>query len=310
MNNFYGFISKATIGKNTFEFEKPFDPYEMFATSPRERVREAFKKYKIVLNDKDLDKTIQLMGEFYKDRTLRLYNLLPRSVQFAIDQICRGMWGIGIRENLNREDMAQSLFENVINNMGCELALMQLSDETVLKAKDMRDTFNKMYSDIFKSIDEIREEDPERAELVTNIKKAFEEAENFDRQIEYMNNDIPKNVRRYYMNFNSSCYEFNRKANVTPVRMHDMDRVYVFLRKSLSRDFTTDEVKAFITLLCRSTMDLDFSNIVNVAYVYRLLDNILKHNLTPDETFDTMIKNVQDVIIKMRQLILSSKKGR
>ena len=310
MNNYYGFISKATVGNNEFEFEKPFDPYEMFANSPRERVREAFNKYKISLNDKDLDKTIQLMGEFYKDRTLRLYDALPKSVQTAIDKICKGMWGMGIRENFNRDNLAQGLFENVINNMGCELALMQLSDETVVKAKDMRDRFNKMYSDIFNSIDEIREEDPERAELIANIKKTFEEAESFSRQIEFMKNDIPKNVRRYYMHFNATCYEFNKKVNVTPVKMHNIDHVYAFLRKRLGRDYTTDEIKAFVTLLCRSTMNLDFDNIVNVAYVYRLLDNILKHNLAPDDTLDTLLKNVQDVIIKMRALILSSKKGK
>lgn len=309
MNKYYGYISHLQIGSNEITLDKPFDAFEKIATAPRERVREVFKKYNIILNDRDLDKTIEIMGQYYKDRTIRLYDILPKSVKNGINQICRNLFGIGFKNNINRDVVAQDFFEHTIRNMGCELSLMELSDDTILQAKEMRDNFNAMYSDIFNSIEDIRTEDPERAALIERVKVAFAEAEGFSRQINYMNNDIPKNVRRYYMHFNSEITEFNKKVNVTPVRIHDINQVYNFLRNQLPREFTTDELKGFIVLICRSTMNLDFSDIVNVAYVYRLLDNIMKYHLIPDESLSNMLDNVKDVIIQLRGFMNYSRKG-
>lgn len=247
----------------------------------KEILKAAFKEAKLGLNLKESDSLAQLVLEYRENNSIKIFNRLPGPLKSKVNMIYKTN-GKGIRSSnsiISREEIAKFIIDSIIDDGEFKAIMKQFDDEmnayTSETSKEMIDIFSNAYDDIFNNIDEIRKEDPEKADRLESVKVAFEDATNFNKQIEYLNNDKPRNVRKYHRRAHAIIDTFNNLVNVGEIKIPNINELFDIIKLRLPQ-YNKDQINEFIILLCRSTMDLDFSVLSNIAYVYRLVDRIYK----------------------------------
>ena len=80
---------------------------------------------------------------------------------------------------------------------------------------------------------------------------------------------------------------------MTDIKVPDITQLYDIIKLRLPT-YSSDDIKAFIVLLARHAMDLDFTEVKNIAYVYRLVDSIYKYKFITAAYEDEHSKAVMD----------------
>ena len=244
----------------------------------RDLLRTAFRNGPLGLDDIDAEIFIDIVLDYQKNPKSSYYNRLPKPIKDQVD-------GIWFKQNRSRQKpmnkdlitnhilyniTKDDMFNQIITGLNNEM-----NNEVIKIRKELKESITKAYDDLFDKIEEIRKEDPERADRIQAIKDSTDKAKNFNVQLEYLLKDKPRNVRRYHQHYNSDITEFDKKANTTNINIPKLDKLYPILKAYLPKKYNNaDDIKGFIVLLARSIMDMDLTYLPNIAYAYRLIDSI------------------------------------
>ena len=299
-------LNSIIVNNKEYEIEKYFDIMEEISKTPKDELRKAFKKHSLILNDNELDIIINLLNEYYNDRSISIYERLPKSIKKSVNNAYRKMYNVGYR-SMNNINIIKAVFDSILGDVTYEIALnsitKQYDEETIKYNRKIRDAYENMYEIAFNSIDDLKEEDPEKAEYIQTIKDAFEKAKTFKPQIEFLHNDRPKLVKRYAMNYNSISTEFVKKTTGSKLKLNDPSELYNVIRRFLPKEYDSTDIKRFISLLAKSIMDLDYTDMANSCYAYRLFDSISQHKLAEKNKDIDVFVRIANVIDEINRVI-------
>lgn len=330
---------------------KQVENYEMdlFDTMDPEKYEEA-KQEKLVnsikasmkANEKGEDITdeeafafIQLATTYKNDPSLDVYKALPKKFQDTIDKLMLEA-GIGVS---NRNAVSRMILGEFMNTaevnavfVDFEKALneaLNMPSIVDLYTEHTRDTMEK---NIPEMIEKIKDEHPEKAEMLAQVKNAFTEAYTLERlknlySIE--NNHVFKAVRRNDTEYKRHLDAFNRINVDSKFKMYDVRDLPVVLEKVLIKDpaeqinyyigtgmevpelvqrlvdmaITKIDIEKFSILLTHTALGMDGNNVIHAAYMYYLTKNIimLKHTQEAKTAFAAeLINNICDIIALIR----------
>ena len=83
------------------------------------------------------------------------------------------------------------IIDDIINDAKLNKALdefnEELNDVTINTSKEYKLLMNEYIENMYKDIDKIKAEDPEKAKIVEKLKEAFDNAGKFTKELEYLN---------------------------------------------------------------------------------------------------------------------------
>ena len=277
----YSLLKTAQAETENSEYNSitEIDP-TIVATIPKNILKDAFKEANLGLSAKESDELADLVLAYREDKKTKLYKNLPDVLKKRITSLYNQIGGnAAAASGVSKEDIAREIINSILDNSEINAAMAQLDLElskyTAESTRDMVALFSDACNELFSKIDEIRAEDPERADMLLGVKTAFDDATNFNKQIEYLNSDKPRNVRKYHRRAHAITDTFNNLVNVGEIKIPNINELFDIIKLRLPQ-YNKDQINEFIILLCRSTMDLDFSVLSNIAYVYKLVDRIYK----------------------------------
>jgi len=284
-----------------------FDPLKEIATTPREILAPLYRKFGFAkMTDEEADQMSQLIVDYYNNKSIKIYPRMPKSAQKRIKQINQTMMYQGIRQ-VNIEDTARVVLDQFVNDSAMDAVMAKIAKEQAKMTTQIYNDTDKIFKEVFAQEKELTEEDPKVGKKVHQVKEAFDKATGFDLQMEYLKNDRPKNVKRYHQHYNGEIEEFNKKANSGRLSVARLDFLAQLLRVRLPKEkkYTTDEIKAFITLLARSLKDLDYTELSNIAYTHRLIDSMMRfyYKYQASEGDDAIFLKAAEVIDEIRKII-------
>lgn len=330
---------------------KQVENYEMdlFDTMDPEKYEEA-KQEKLVnsikasmkanekgdeISDEEAYEFIRLATSYKNDPSLDVYSALPKKFRDTIDKLMLEA-GIGVS---NRNAVARMILGEFMNTaevnavfVDFEKALneaLNMPSIVDLYTEHTRDTMEK---NIPEMIEKIKDEHPEKAEMLAQVKDEFTKAYTLERLkfiYSFENNHVFKAVRRNETEYKRSLDSFNRINVDSKFKMYDVRDLPVVLEKVLIADpaeqinyyigtgvevpelvqrlvdmkITKTDIEKFSILLTHSAFGMDGNNVIHAAYMYYLTKNIimLKHTQEAKTSFAAeLINNICDIIALIR----------
>lgn len=271
---------------------------------PRDVLKEALKQSELgIESDEDAETMIDLILEYRKNKNIKLFDRLPAKMKTLVEKFYRSMNPKhAIRSS--KESIAKYFVDEIISAASFDKALkdidIEMRDAYNTMEKEMAVIMDEAYNGIFDSIDEVRKEDPEKADKIQKVKDAFDRAKTFDYQLQFLHTQKHRDVRKYHIRFNDACSTFNKivNTNLIALRIPKMEEIYEILKMWLPL-VPKDDLKEFCTLICKSVENMDFSDIGDTAYVYKLIDSmyVFKHRHTSTYfEYEDFFKSIQDII--------------
>lgn len=283
------------------------------------------------LSDDETYQLLTVIGEMRKNDKYPVYKNLPEAIKSIVRQLMTDQ-NIPISET---NTVARLIMNEFINDAGIEQAFIDLqkSIDDALNIPSISDIYTEhtrtvMEKNIPEMIEQIKDEAPEKAELLAKIKDSFTKSYTFTFAIEsYTNNArIRKAMRRYETELVKSLNEFNFRNEKSNFKMNDVTeipKVLVnilidepeFIRSNSGTDIsdsvnqiinmniTEVDIAKFCILICKSCENLDPTNVVDAAYMYYMMKNIIVLKLTQEAKTDfaaELINNICETITFIR----------
>ena len=278
------------------------------------------------LSDEETMVFMEIIHNFNKPG-YKIYDNLPESVKVIVNTLMKQN-GIAIR---HREEVARTILKEMISDAGVEQAFVDFekSLNEALNVPSIVDMYTEhtretMEVRIPEMIEKIKDIAPEKAEKLQAIKDQFTKAYNFSEayKLYEANSQIRKAVRRYDNDFKRSLHKLNYANQDSTFKFNDAMEMPVALTKVLITDpflpaiegenplrarlremkITDVDIKKFCILIA-STCSSDSKELLNAAYTYYLIRNIitLKHTQEAKTDFAVeLINNICDVIAFIR----------
>lgn len=312
--------------------EMPSVDIDIFDAADPNKVDEAIEnlttenaKENFNLSDEETMVFMDIIHNFNKPG-YRVYNNLPDSVKLIVDTLMKQN-GIAIK---HREEVARTILKEMISDAGVEQAFVDF-EKSLNEALNMPSIVD-MYTEhtretmevrIPEMIEKIKDIAPEKAERLQEIKDQFTKAYTFSEayKLYEASNHVRKAVRRYDNDFKRSLSMLNYANQDSTFKFNDAMEMPVALKKVLITDpflpaieetplrnrlremkITEVDVKKFCILVAL-TCSRDSKELLNAAYTYYLIRNIitLKHTQEAKTDFAVeLINNICDVIAFIR----------
>ena len=288
------------------------------------------------LSDEDTYEMLNVISEMKKDPNYPVYANLPEKLKEVIQQLA---FTNGIPfSRLNM--VARFVMEEFLKEASVEQAFIDFekSLNEALNIPSIIDLYTEhtrsvMEENIPAMIERIKDEAPEKAEMLQKVKDAFTRSYNFSdaKKAFEENARIRKAMRRYDSEFKRALNEFNFRNEKSNFKMNDVTELPTVLHhilidepnalveeyKADGRTFADDDITAKILalnisdvdieklsiLLCKSCENLDPHDIIDAAYMYYMMKNIivLKHTREAKTDFAIeLISNICDLIAFIR----------
>ena len=288
------------------------------------------------LTDEEAYQVVRTITEMGNNKNYNVYDNLPNSIRSIIDNIMKeNNISISNRNNLSRMVMTELIKDN-----GMESALIdfQKSLDEALKMPSIMDLYSEhtktvMEKNIPEMIERIKDEAPDKAEMLEKVKDAFIRSYNFSSAIEAYNTNtrLRKAIRRYDIEFKRALNEFNFRNEKSSFKMNDVRELPVVLNhilidepysvvsaseedgteldenniylKAFDMNIDESDIKKFCILICKSCEDLNPDYVIDAAYMYYMMKNIiiLKHTQESKTDFAVeLINNICDTIAFIR----------
>jgi len=278
---------------------------------PEDALKKILKESSPDITDEDAETVIKLLLEYKKNKNIIIYNRLPDSYKKIIDDIKFNInRGRPKSQLIGKEHVARFYFDNIVSDAQFEAIFDEFNksmDDAYREFNlEISDAFKDAYNELFSKIEEIGQEDPEKAQKLTELKNAFDDAKSFNRLLGWLE---PRRRKRIYkraeLYFNDEVSYFNSKVNTTEIKVPDISKLLNVLNL-YDPERPEIEHKRFIVAICQHATELNMDNINDLAYVYKLVDNIYKYTFNPaileDDETKQLFENVYKVIDKINSL--------
>lgn len=262
------------------------------------------------LSDEDAANLIDIMSKYQSDPNYPVYKNLPECMKDTIKQIA---FQNQIPANKFNQ-IARMFIDEMISDAAVKEAFVDL--ETSLNKALNVPSISDVYSDHIREVMEkqipetanrIREEAPEKAALLEQIRDMFKKSYDFSLAMEEYNSNtrLRKALRRYDMELKRSLDAFNFKNQNTKFKMNDVRELPEVLTKILitdkptefyvygedgesvldenhpllSMDITDVDIAKFCILITQSSASLNENNVAEASYMYYMMRNIISLKL-------------------------------
>lgn len=286
------------------------------------------------LSDEEVFQMVNVLSNMRSDPKYPVYANLPEKMQLAISKLAY--------ENkvpINKLDaISRAMMEELVSDAGIDNTLVDLEKalDEALNIPSIMDMYtehtrNVMEDVLPKTIENIRDEFPDKAEKLESIRKAFTESYDFSfAKKAYIDNArLRKAIRRFDTEFQRSIDLFNYMNEKSNFKMNDANHIFTVLKKVLIDDpniahnvhwqsgeplpemeqklydmyiYDTD-IKKFCILICKSCENHNPNDVTHAAYMYYLVRNIIALRHTNEAKTDfavELINNICDTITFIR----------
>ena len=283
--------------KNTFA-------EDTLANSPKEMVKQAIiTSSEGTITEAEAEDFLNLLIEYQKcEGKMKVYDRLPASMKKKVDAGVKELLMSGTK-GANKELVAKYVIDGITSEVLFSSIFDDINKEIHAETRKLDEELSAItasaYEELNNKLEELRETDPEKAKKIEKLQAAIERSKSFDTQLEYLKNDTLKNIKRYPLRYNDEVYQFNKIVNTTDIKIPNVDELYEVIKLRLP-NYTKDQIRSFIVLLCRSTKDLDLSELDNLAYVFKLIDSIYRFKFITaayeDENSERIFNGISEVI--------------
>jgi hypothetical protein len=261
------------------------------------------------VSDEDIAKMIDVI-ESYKAGKISsgLYNKLPDSFKQMCDGIASNTFKTDVygssRKNIAamRNSVAKMLVENFIHDAKFAKAVDDYNVEMSGIISEMNEKYDDMLGnaidEVFNKIEEIKVENPEKAERVLSIKNAFDSALTFERQIDFATRTSYKKFNKWLNRYEDETFYFNKKVNSNSlgVKFQNIEELLPIIKLALPQ-YDEDNIKQFIILISKTIGSFDNNELYEVAYTYRMISAIYKYKfIAIDEKGEEIFSNISKAI--------------
>ena len=286
------------------------------------------------LEEEELLNFMTLVGEYKKNKNIRVYPSLPANIQKTVHEVCK-KYGLNFK---HYEEIAKTIIDEFISDSEVDAAFSELED-TMAEAGRLPSILD-MYSEHAKSImdknvpeiiENIKEEFPDKARALEELREYFYHAVKLDlAREEYKNNArLRKAIRRFDTEYDKVIDEFNYKVSKTSFKNPDACEIvpslmetlvyhpqmiattYMDNREEIPELYATildmkiseSDLKKFAILICKSCENLDYNNNAHAAYLFYLVKNMVSLRFTQEGKTDfavELINNICDTITFIR----------
>lgn len=265
-----------------------------------EDLNDVFKTYGATT--KEAEQLLKLIKEYKNNKKINnIYNKMPSTFKRMVDGIIRNTFNnIDMKQISSiRNHVSKELFDEFINDAKISKSISDYKNDIATIMNEYDNEYNNIisdaFNDIFSKIDEIEIKNPEYANNIKNIKKAFDESITFNRQIEYIKSISPQKIRKLTKHFDQNIYYFNTTVNTNKfnIRFNNISDLIPIIKKYLSYD--ENIINIFIASIIKTIGDID--DLSNIAYLYKTISNIYKYNFIElDDDGRTIFNNISNVI--------------
>lgn len=288
------------------------------------------------LSDDDTYEMLNVISEMKKDPNYPVYNNLPDKLKEIIRQLAASNNIPFSRLNA----VARMVMDEFMKEASVEQAFIDFekSLNEALKIPSIIDLYTEhtrtvMEENIPQMIERIKDEAPEKAEMLAKVKEAFTKSYTFSEAKKAFeeNTRIRKAMRRHDLEFKRSLNEFNFRNEKSNFKMNDVTELPEVLyhilieepamieaeykadgrtfadtdieAKILAMDINGADIEKLCILLCKSCDNLNPHDVIDAAYMYYMMKNIivLKHTREAKTDFAIeLISNICDLIAFIR----------
>lgn len=284
------------------------------------------------MSDEETLKLLDLVQKFSKDEKYPVYAEMPEPMKNMVRQIAMANQMPASQYNVIARTLLSQFMQDL--NMDDLMKDFQKSLDEALNIPSIVDLYSDHTRDVMdkiipEAIVSIREESPEKADMLEKIREAFHKGYDFSFAKEmYENNSrLRKSIRRNECS--RAINEFNLRSDRNQFKMPDaMDLPAVLAQilidepimvvdmhkknneeppamyeKLYNAKYTFDDIIKFCILVLKSTENMDPRDIIDSAYCYYMLKNIivLKHTQEAKTEFSVeLINNICDTIAFIR----------
>lgn len=287
------------------------------------------------LNDEEMIQLIDCISHYKKDKNYPVYKNLPASIK--ADLVKAAVEAGYPMSSINQ--FAKYAMDQLINSAELEGAFVDLekSIDEALNIPSISDLYSEHVSKVMdeiipESIDRIREEYPEKADMLEKVRDAFHRAYTLeDLRTAYESNArIRKAVRKYDNELDRELNYFNHKNEKTNFKMIDVTEVpsalfdalvtypmYVkkmhdeagdelpeLYKKIISYNIEAKDIDKLSVLMVKSCENLNAEDLIDASYMYYLTKNmvVLKYSQEAKTDFAAeLISNVCGMIAFIRE---------
>ena len=296
---------------------------------------EAVRKADSDLSEEEVYTLLNAIDSYKKDKSINVYPLLPEKLQKTVKEIAMSNGMPAFRYG----EIARYILEEFISTAGFEQAFVdiQSSLDEALNMPSVVDMYSEHMREVMEvkipeMAEKIKDEAPEKAEMLLKIKEAFTQAYTFSfaKEKYESNAHLRKTVRRCNdRELKLAIRNFNARNKDTKFIMNDANELPAVLvdllnthpnevketsiksnkeipenyKKILDMNLTPEDVAKFSILLFNSCINLNANDIVEASYMYYMLKNIitLKHTTEAKTEFAAeLINNICDTISFIR----------
>ena len=331
--------AKTEIDAIAREIEE-FDPenYEATKDNASVKVVDDFKKMneQLDMTDDEVMQFMDVLTKYSEDENYPLYKNLPAPIQKVIRDLAMQN-GVPATE---WNKLSKVVMNEFLHTDGVDQALVDLQEalDEALKIPSVMDMYTEhtkhvMEEIIPQTIENIKDEYPEKAKQLEDIRRVFRESYDFSvAKADYESRaTVRKAVRKHDTEFKRVLNEFNFKNEKSNFKMNDIFEVPKVLnsvlidlpetayemhaedgtleklpaeyKKILELDIFEADIQKFTILLCKSAENRDPRDVVDASYMYYMMRNIIALQYTNEaktEFAAELINNICETIVFIR----------
>ena len=317
-----------------------FDPesYEEAKESANTKMVEDFKKMnnQIDMTDEEIMQFMDTLNKYSEDESYPLYKNLPAPIQKVIRDLAVQNGIVASEWN----KLSRVVMDEFLNTSGVDEALVDLQEalDEALKIPSVMDMYtehtrNVMENIIPQTIENIKDEYPEKANQLREIQRVFRESYDFSvAKADYESKStVRKAVRKHDSEFKRVLNDFNFKNEKSNFKMNDifevpkvlisvlidlpvsayemhtqdetLDKLPEEYKKILDLGISETDIQKFTIMICKSAENRDPRDVVDASYMYYMMRNIIALQYTNEaktEFAAELINNICDAIVFIR----------
>ena len=267
--------------------------------------------------DEEIKELISVIMRYRSGESFSVYNALPETVKKFVNVMAMELGTPRDKYNM----IAKSVLDQFIAeaNIDQEFIDFQKALEKELEIPNMIDMYSehnkeRMEVTILESADKLQEQYPEKAEMLRQVSKTFTETYKFTRLKDCLANDpkVMRKLRRSKTLYKRYCDEFNYKNKDSQYKINDIYMVGKVLNKVLPSDILVDDIYKFVTLFCKTCEDLNPNDVVDCAYMYYFIKNIIMLEYADEaktEFSKELISNIINMINEINEAELKEEEN-